>query len=62
MKLDIALIIVSSVSLFGVILFYIVTNLLRNKINELVSVQKSKKILKVTKAKQNTSKKIKIAH
>ena len=43
MKLDIALIIISSVSLFGVILFYIVTNLLRNKINELVSVQKSKK-------------------
>ena len=43
MKLDIALIIISSVSLFGVILFYIVTNLLRNKINELVLVQKSKK-------------------
>ncbi len=45
MKLDIALIIISSVSLFGVILFYIVTNLLRNKINELVSIQKSKKKL-----------------
>ena len=43
MKLDIALIIISSVSLFGVVLFYIVTNLLRNKINELVSIQKSKK-------------------
>jgi hypothetical protein len=43
MKLDIALIIVSSVSLFGVILFYIVTNLLRNKINELVEIKKSKK-------------------
>ncbi len=40
MKLDIALIIVSSVSLFGVILFYIVTNLLRNKINELVEIKK----------------------
>ena len=43
MKLDIALIIVSSVSLFGVILFYIVTNLLRNKINELVEIKKRKK-------------------
>ena len=43
MKLDIALIIISSVSLFGVILFYIVTNLLRNKINELVEIKKSKK-------------------
>ena len=41
MKLDIALIIISSVSLFGVILFYIVTNLLRNKINELVEIQKN---------------------
>ena len=43
MKLDIALIIISSVSLFGVILFYIVTNLLRNKINELVKIQKLNK-------------------
>ncbi len=43
MKLDIALIIVSSVSLFGVILFYIVTNLLRNKINELVKIKKRNK-------------------
>ena len=43
MKLDIALIIISSVSLFGVILFYIVTNLLRNKINELVEIKKNKK-------------------
>ncbi len=43
MKLDIALIIVSSVSLFGIILFYIVTNLLRKKINELVIIQKRNK-------------------
>jgi len=43
MKLDIALIIISSVSLFGVILFYIVTNILRNKINELVKIQKLNK-------------------
>ena len=43
MKLDIALIIISSVSLFGVILFYIVTNLLRNKINELVKIKKLNK-------------------
>jgi hypothetical protein len=43
MKLDIALIIISSVSLFGVILFYIITNLLRNKINELVKIQKLNK-------------------
>ncbi len=51
MKLDIALIIISSVSLFGVILFYIVTNLLRNKINELVLVQKSKKKTKSSSRK-----------
>ena len=43
MKLDMALIIISSVSLFGVILFYIVTNLLRNKINELVEIKKHNK-------------------
>jgi hypothetical protein len=43
MKLDIALIIVSSVSLFGIIVFYIVTNILRNKINELVEFQKRNK-------------------
>ena len=43
MKLDIALIIISSVSLFGVILFYIITNLLKNKINELVAIQKNNK-------------------
>jgi hypothetical protein len=51
MKLDIALIIVSSVSLFGVILFYIVTNLLRNKINELVEIKKSKKKTKSSSRK-----------
>jgi len=43
MKLDIALIIISSVSLFGVILFYIIMNLIRNKINELVKIQKLNK-------------------
>jgi len=43
MKLDVALIIVSSVSLFGIVLFYIITNLLRNKINELVIIQKRNK-------------------
>jgi uncharacterized protein YxeA len=43
MKLDIALIIIILVSLFGVILFYIVTNLLKNKINELVAIQKNNK-------------------
>lgn len=43
MKLDIALIIISSVSLFGVILFYVVTNLLRNRINELVKIQRLNK-------------------
>ncbi len=43
MKLDIALIIISSVSLFGVVVFYIVTNILRNKINDLVETQKSNK-------------------
>ena len=43
MKLDITLIIISSVCLFGVIVFYIVANLIRNKVNKLVSIQKSKK-------------------
>jgi hypothetical protein len=43
MKSDIALIIISSVSLFGVVLFYIVTNILRNKVNELVTIQKRNK-------------------
>ncbi len=51
MKLDIALIIVSSVSLFGVILFYIVTNLLRNKINELVEIKKRNKKTKFSSRK-----------
>jgi len=51
MKLDIALIIISSVSLFGVILFYIVTNLLRNKINELVEIKKRKKKTKSSSRK-----------
>jgi len=43
MKLDIALIIISSVALFGVIIFYIFASFLRNKINELVIIQKNKK-------------------
>ena len=43
MKLNVALIIISSVSLFGVFVFYIVTNILRNKINELVEIQKRNK-------------------
>ena len=43
MKSDIALIIISSVSLFGVALFYIVTNILRDKVNELVEIQKRNK-------------------
>jgi hypothetical protein len=43
MKIDVALIIISLVSLFGVIFFYIVANLLRNKINELVTIQKRNK-------------------
>jgi hypothetical protein len=43
MKSDIALIIISSVSLFGVVLFYIVTNILRNRVNELVIIKKRNK-------------------
>jgi hypothetical protein len=43
MKLDIALIIISSVALFGVIVFYIFASFLRNKINQLVKVQKKNK-------------------
>ena len=43
MKLDIILIIIGSISLFGVVLFYIVANILKNKINELVIIQKRNK-------------------
>jgi len=51
MKLDVALIIISSVSLFGVFVFYIVANLLRNKINELVEIQKRNKKTKSSSRK-----------
>jgi hypothetical protein len=51
MKSDIALIIISSVSLFGVVLFYIVTNILRNKVNELVTIQKRNKKYKSSSRK-----------
>ena len=43
MKLDIALIIISSVAFFGVIIFYIFASFLRNKINQLVEIQKKNK-------------------
>ena len=43
MKLDIALIIISSVTLFGIVIFYIFANFLRNKINELVEIKKRNK-------------------
>ena len=51
MKLDVALIIISSVTLFGVVIFYIFANFLRNKISELVSIQKSKKKTKSSSRK-----------
>jgi hypothetical protein len=51
MKLDIALIIISSVSLFGVIIFYVVTNILRNKINYLIETQKRNKKTKSSSRK-----------
>ena len=46
MKLDVALIIISSVTLFGVVIFYVFASFLRNKINELVIIKKSKKKFK----------------
>ena len=51
MKLDVALIIISSVTLFGVVIFYIFVNFLRNKINELVIIKKSKKKFKSSSRK-----------
>ena len=43
MKTDVALIIVSFTSLFGVVLFFLVSNVLKKKIDKLVLSQKLKK-------------------
>ena len=43
MKTDVALIIVSFTSLFGVVLFFLVSNVLKKKVDELVLSQKLKK-------------------
>ncbi|CAO6130931.1 hypothetical protein MCEGEM19_00327 [Candidatus Pelagibacterales bacterium] len=43
MKTDVALIIISVTSLFGVILFFLVSNVLKKKVDELVLSQKLKK-------------------
>jgi hypothetical protein len=43
MNTDVALIIISFTSLFGIILFFLVSNVLKKKINELVLSQKLKK-------------------
>jgi hypothetical protein len=43
MKLNVALIIISSVSLFGIIVFYIFANSLKNQIDSLVLAKKRKK-------------------
>lgn len=43
MKTDVALIIISFISLFGVIIFFLVSNILKKKINELVLSEKLKK-------------------
>ena len=43
MKTDVALIIISVTSLFGVFLFFLVSNVLKKKIDELVLSQKLKK-------------------
>ena len=40
MKTDVALIIISFTSLFGVIIFFLVSNILKKKINELVKKNK----------------------
>ena len=45
MKTDVALIIISFTSLFGVILFFLVSNVLKKKIDELVLSEKLKKNL-----------------
>jgi hypothetical protein len=45
MKTDVALIIISFTSLFGVVLFFLVSNVLKKKIDELVLSQKLKKNL-----------------
>ena len=45
MKTDVALIIISFTSLFGVILFFLVSNVLKKKIDQLVLNQKLKKNL-----------------
>ena len=51
MKTDIALIIISSASLFGVILFFLVSNILKKKIDELVLSEKLKKKTKSSSRK-----------
>ena len=43
MKTDVALIIISLTSLFGVILFFLVSNVLKKKIDQLVLSEKLKK-------------------
>ena len=45
MKTDVALIIISFASLFGVILFFLVSNILKKKIDQLVLSEKLKKNL-----------------
>jgi hypothetical protein len=45
MKTDVALIIISFTSLFGVIIFFLVSNILKKKIDELVLSEKLKKNL-----------------
>ena len=51
MKTDIALIIISFTSLFGVILFFLVSNILKKKIDELVLSEKLKKKTKSSSRK-----------
>ena len=51
MKTDIALIIISSASLFGVILFFLFSNILKKKIDELVLSEKLKKKTKSSSRK-----------
>ena len=47
MKTDVALIIISFTSLFGVILFFLVSNILKKKIDELVLSEKLKKKINI---------------
>jgi hypothetical protein len=51
MKTDVALIIINFTTLFGVIIFFLVSNILKKKIDELVLSEKLKKKTKSSSRK-----------